>query len=301
MSKYQVHWIHYQLGQDTTHGEFATLDQAIQSVYDWWRQNNYTPNYTRRYTIGDTTTIDYGFHHMFYKIKEIKGDSTVTDKPEILFTKDKGAVTPSRGRDLDIAHDLYTNADMFLLPDRLGATLVPTGIHTAFNSEKYGLFVSPRSGIMKYPIALANSTGLIEGAYRGDIGLPLRNTTRCGFAPQAEHVLFINEQGKLKSTTATKFFKDKDRYNLYLTELEKLKEDFELLYGKQVATDWHKAIVGNNLEGNRVVPTGTLFLPKGIRLAQAYLIDRKDPVWTQVDTLPESVRGESGYGSSGAF
>lgn len=304
MIKYQVHWVHNQLGKDETHGVFDTHEQAVQSIYDWWNQNDYSPSYVRSWTHRGVTTLDYGYHHMFYKIKEIEmeeSEQPLTEKPEILYTKDPGAVTPNRGRELDIAHDLYTNADAILLPDRLGATLVPTGIHTAFDPEKYGLFVSPRSSIMKYPIALANSTGLIEGAYRGDVGLPLRTTTRCGFSPQSERILFVNEKGELKSMKVSEFIKDKERYKLYLSELEKLKQDFALLFGKDIAQEWHQAILKKNLAGKRVVPTGTLFLPKGIRLAQAYLVDRKDPVWREVETLPESVRGENGYGSSGAF
>lgn len=34
--KYEVHWVHHQLGVDKTHGVFGTLDKAIQSIYDWW-------------------------------------------------------------------------------------------------------------------------------------------------------------------------------------------------------------------------------------------------------------------------
>lgn len=69
--KYEVHWVHHQLEEDKTHGQFDTLQEAIDSVYAWWKQNKYDPVYVRQFTIDGNTTLDYGFHHMFYVIKEI--------------------------------------------------------------------------------------------------------------------------------------------------------------------------------------------------------------------------------------
>lgn len=303
MSKYQVHWVHEQLGKDETHGEFDTHEQALQSIHDWWNKNDYKPVYVRMWTRNGVSTIDYGFHHMFYKIVEIKeNEPSMTMKPTVYFTLDNGAQAPKRGRELDFAVDLHILQDTFILPNRLGATIVPTGLHTAFDSEKYGLFLSPRSGITKYPLALANSTGIIEGEYRGDIGIPLRNVVDFSYSPQSNQVLFVGDNGKLQSTKVSKFMKRTSaRYKLYEKELDKLEQDYALLFGKERAKDWAKAIRENDLNGDMVVPTGTLFLPKGMRLAQAYLVDRKDTLWEQVDRLSETTRGENGYGSSGAF
>lgn len=307
MKKYEVHWVNHRTNEDSTHGQFDTLAEAIQSVYDWWDKNNFEPNYVRRWTVDGNTTLDYGYHHMFYIIKEIEvGEEepvTTTEKPEILFTRDNGAKVPTRGRTEDIAHDMYTNEDAFLLPDRVSATVIPSGIRTAFDSTKYGLFISPRSGIMKFPMTLANSTGLIEGEYRGDVGFPMRNTAHFGFCPQSKQLLVINSQGKLNSVKVNDFFSAQPQsvYDNYKKELDKLVDEFALVFDSQMAINFGEAILKPDLDGDLVVPAGTLYIPKGFRIAQAYLIDRKDPEWREVASLPESVRGENGYGSSGSF
>lgn len=70
--RYEVHWVDKFLKEDQTHGVFDTLEEAVQSVYDWWNQHDYEPPYVRMWTKDGVTTLDYGFHYMFYKIKEIK-------------------------------------------------------------------------------------------------------------------------------------------------------------------------------------------------------------------------------------
>ncbi|WP_459606035.1 hypothetical protein, partial [Bilophila wadsworthia] len=112
--KYEVHWVHHQLGVDKTHGVFGTLDKAVQSIYDWWTQNDYNPPYVRMWTVYGVTTLDYGFHHMFYKIKEIKETNELN--PVVKFTKSEGAIAPKRGREADVAHDLFTDKDAVIVP-----------------------------------------------------------------------------------------------------------------------------------------------------------------------------------------
>lgn len=302
MIKYEVHWVRYPTQEDKTHGVYNTLEEAIQSVYDWWHLNDYSPIYVRQYTVNGVTALDYGFHSMFYKIKEIQvEDTSLTDKPVIHYTLDKDGKAPSRGRDLDVAHDMYTSEDAFILPDRLGATIVKSGVHTEFDPTKYGLLINLRSGMSKYPLALANSTGIIEGTYRGDVGFPLRNTNRLGFCPQSNYVITLDKDGKLTHLTADELYDNHNSvwFNHYLPELDKMIADFSLLFGDEMASNFGKAIKSTDLDGNRAVPAGTFWLPKGTRVAQAYLIDRKDTTWTAVDSLSESERGEAGYGSSG--
>lgn len=314
MKKYEVHWVNHRTNEDSTHGQYDTLAEAIESVNAWWDLHDFSPSYVRQWTIDGETTLDYGYHHMFYIIKELDVSEEpklslteviheMTEKPEILFTKDTGATVPSRGRKQDIAHDMYTNDSAFLIADRIGATIIPSGIRTAFDASKYGLFISPRSGITKYPMELANNTGLIEGEYRGDVGFPMRNTAHFGFCPQSNRILSINDKGKLISVDVDDFFasKPKEEYDKYLAELDKLVEEFTLVWNSEMANNFGEAMKIPDLAGHMVVPSGTLYVPKGLRIAQAYLIDRKDPVWKEVQELPESYRGENGYGSSGAF
>lgn len=70
MIKYQVEWKHHQTDIHNKHGIFDTFEEAMESIYDWWGKNEYEPYYVRYWTKNGVTTIDYGFHHMFYYIVE---------------------------------------------------------------------------------------------------------------------------------------------------------------------------------------------------------------------------------------
>ncbi|UQT00691.1 hypothetical protein JEFDOCMN_00153 [Enterococcus phage vB_OCPT_CCS1] len=47
------------------------------------------------------------------------------------------------------------------------------------------------------------------------------------------------------------------------------------------------------------VVAGTIFIPKGTRLCQAFLLPRYATNFVEVDELDETERGEGAYGSSG--
>ena len=66
---YEVHWIGH--GQDNTHGVFPTLEEAQQSVRDWWKENNFEPYYVREWTHENITIWDYGSHTCFYHFVEV--------------------------------------------------------------------------------------------------------------------------------------------------------------------------------------------------------------------------------------
>lgn len=66
---YKVVWVSPRI--DEEHGTFPTLEEAQQSVRDWWAKNNYTPYYIRQWTRDNITIWDYGSHSCFYHfIKE---------------------------------------------------------------------------------------------------------------------------------------------------------------------------------------------------------------------------------------
>lgn len=287
--KYEVHWVHHQLGVDKTHGVFGTLDKAIQSIYDWWTQNDYNPPYVRMWTVDGVTTLDYGFHHMFYKIKEIKETNELN--PVVKFTKSEGAIAPKRGREADVAHDLFTDKDAVILPGRLGATVVTTGIRTAFDPNLYGLFINPRGGMMKYPLTLGNTQGVVEGEYRGDVGLPLKNTFSLQFGKytNATRVLVITEDGKLVGKPVKEVRESYPEFDkLYEEQLTKLGNELDLIYDN----------ILTGVSETHVV-AGTIFIPKGTRLCQAFLLPRYATNFVEVDELDETERGEGAYGSSG--
>lgn len=75
---------------------------------------------------------------------------------------------PSYARAGDAGLDLRARADA-LVPARGGRTLVPTGIAVAIPDGWVGLMV-PRSGLaLRHGVALANTPGVIDSGYRGEL------------------------------------------------------------------------------------------------------------------------------------
>ncbi|MEK7425128.1 MAG: dUTP diphosphatase [Actinomycetota bacterium] len=75
----------------------------------------------------------------------------------------------------DAGLDLRARIDVTVAPAG-GRTLVPTGISVAI-PPGYAAFVLPRSGLaLKHGVGLANTPGLIDSAYRGELKVVLLNT-----------------------------------------------------------------------------------------------------------------------------
>lgn len=83
---------------------------------------------------------------------------------------------PSRARDGDAGLDLAANADLVVEPGE--RALVPTGLAVAIPPGHAGL-VLPRSGLAsREGLTLANSPGLIDPGYRGEVKLAVVNLDR---------------------------------------------------------------------------------------------------------------------------
>lgn len=82
---------------------------------------------------------------------------------------------PSYAHDGDAGLDLRARIDTEV-PAGGGRVLVPTGIAIAI-PRGYAGFVLPRSGLaLHHGVGLANTPGLIDSAYRGEIKVVLLNT-----------------------------------------------------------------------------------------------------------------------------
>ena len=65
---WEVHWVGH--GQDNTHGVFKTLEEAQDSVREWWKKNDFEPFYIRQW--GENPVIwDYGSHTCFYEFHKV--------------------------------------------------------------------------------------------------------------------------------------------------------------------------------------------------------------------------------------
>ena len=88
---------------------------------------------------------------------------------------DPDLALPTYAHPGDAGLDLRARIDAVVPPDG-GRLLVPTGIAIAIPAGHAG-FVLPRSGIaLAHGVGLANSPGLIDAGYRGEIKVVLLNT-----------------------------------------------------------------------------------------------------------------------------
>ncbi len=88
---------------------------------------------------------------------------------------DKELPLPEYARDGDAGIDLLAREDA-LIPCGGGRVLVPTGLAVAI-PRGYAGFVLPRSGLaLKHGISAANSPGLIDSGYRGELKVIVLNT-----------------------------------------------------------------------------------------------------------------------------
>jgi len=82
---------------------------------------------------------------------------------------------PAQAHDDDAGYDLRARESV-TIPPAGGRVLVPTGVAVAIPSGWAGL-VLPRSGLaLRHGVTLANSPGLIDPQYRGEIKVLLHNT-----------------------------------------------------------------------------------------------------------------------------
>ena len=88
---------------------------------------------------------------------------------------DKDLPLPAYAREGDAGIDLLAREDA-VIPHGGGRVLVPTGLSIAI-PVGYAGFVLPRSGLaLKHGLSAANSPGLIDSGYRGELKVIMLNT-----------------------------------------------------------------------------------------------------------------------------
>lgn len=197
---------------------------------------------------------------------------------------------PTQAYKGDVAHDTYIREDVVVVGGSLSATKIPLGIKTSFDDSKYAMLLSPRGSFSKLPITQANTIGIVEGNYRGEyLGLVRANLLGGGLS---DKLLSLDKNGDtvtvdIKAVPVDALKKAKELF------LKDNKHMVELLNGRDLPSD-----VLENLFVTKV-PLGTVYLPKGVRLFQAWAVEKQDIEWEEVNTLEESNRGTSAVGQSG--
>jgi dUTP pyrophosphatase len=82
------------------------------------------------------------------------------------------ARVPTKGTGGSACYDLYAAEETKIYPGQVAS--IGTGLQLAFGPE-YVLHIFSRSGLAKEGIALANSVGVIDSDYRGEIRILLAN------------------------------------------------------------------------------------------------------------------------------
>ncbi|NMA80067.1 MAG: dUTP diphosphatase [Clostridiales bacterium] len=87
-----------------------------------------------------------------------------------------GAKAPTRATKDSAGYDIYAclDSDVTIAPGQI--MLIPSGISIAPSSGDVAILIYARSSLAsKHGIALANSVGVIDADYRGEIKIPLIN------------------------------------------------------------------------------------------------------------------------------
>lgn len=102
---------------------------------------------------------------------------------KILFKKlREDAVIPIKATAYSAGYDICSVSDEDIIIPSGEIIMIHTGISAAPERKDTALFVFPRSGLgSKYGITLANSVGVIDSDYRGEIMVPLINHGRESF------------------------------------------------------------------------------------------------------------------------
>jgi len=202
---------------------------------------------------------------------------------EVLYLEDKDLIVPTQGYEGDFGIDIYTSEGCLVPHSTFKSVVIPTNLRVAFDPFEAGMLASLRSGIAcNTPLVLSNGVGVIEGNYRGEIGVILRNT----FADNSLVDFVMDVKGNRIPLNQIPSPVKKAAREFFVEETEMLGyPSVEEGNGKQVF--------------KKVVPRGTIYVPKGTRLVQIFFADKIVAKLKPSKDLPPSNRGERGRGSSG--
>ncbi|QEM43168.1 deoxyuridine triphosphatase [Bacillus phage Chotacabras] len=243
---------------------------------------------------------------------------------------------PENAHGNDFCDDIRAAEGRLVPPSTFKSVLVPTGLKTAF-ADTYGMKANSRSGSAYHtPIILSNCTGIIEGTYRGFLGILLRNTfvdsSVVDFVFDAKGKRIpLSEVPKEVLENARQFYEDDsitlgydkpktmEDFNKELLAWKKRKDAGEFAISRLTAIR-KKIDAGQQLSIREndawldqktpqpsaqhrlfvdLVPRGTIYVAKGERIAQIHYQERVKANYNVVDELDETKRGDSSYGGTG--
>lgn len=97
-----------------------------------------------------------------------------TTRPTLLYKTEDNALMPERKGMWEAGLDLKSSVDIVLQPDMSNPIMIDSGVAVAIPNGYVGIVFS-RSSFAKHNIQLANSAGVIDSTYRGNIFMPMIN------------------------------------------------------------------------------------------------------------------------------
>jgi len=202
---------------------------------------------------------------------------------DVLYLEDKDLIVPTQGYEGDVAYDIYASEGRLVPHSTFNSVVIPTNLKVAFDWEKAGMFASLRSGAAcNTPLILSNGPGIIEGTYRGEIGIICRNT----FADNSLVDFVFDVKGNKVPLNKVP--------NVVKKEARKFFEEESVQLGYNSVDEGNASQVFK-----KIVPRGTIYVERGTRIAQIFFLNKMVATFKGTDLLPDSVRGENGRGSSG--
>lgn len=204
-------------------------------------------------------------------------------KIEVMYKEGKNVKEPTQGYPGDFAYDIYASKGVLVPPLTFKSIMVETDLKMAFDPIEAGMKVSLRSGAAaNTPLLVSNSPGIVEGTYRDGIKVLIRNSfidnrlVDFAFNLKGERIP-VSSIPKEVMARALKFYNE---------------ETTKLGYG-DTSPEVKKMVYKTH------VPAGTIYIAKGDRPAQIHFQEKVTAEFVPTNTLPDSVRGTGGLGSSG--
>lgn len=202
----------------------------------------------------------------------------------VMYERNEKVTEPTQGYEDDFAYDLYSSEGRLVPPLTFKSVIIPTDFKIAFDPTEAGMKVALRSGVAaNTPLILSNAPGIVEGSYRKGVGVLVRNT----FIDNRLVDFVFNEKGeRIPFSTVPSHVKKaaKEAFN---------EEQKALGYDIPLNKDQQRDIF------TKLAPGGTIYIAKETRIAQIYFSPKYYAKFDPTVTLPDSVRGENGLGSSG--
>lgn len=189
------------------------------------------------------------------------------------------AIQPSQKHDTDAGHDFYSAETVLIPPNSRAKVCTDIAINLRAGTEGH---VRNRSGVFSNSNLILDGT--VDVGYEGNVFINIHNTER------GEHQVTIDKDmllNLLEGNTTTD--------DLVLRTEPRMVNHVYTVKGETLLLEHCEGIDVHEVE------EGTIYIPKGTKIAQMVIGAVEPYEWKEVDhfSTTDSERGSNGFGSSG--